>query len=159
MNPPKDSFLKHAGIAFLAALAIYALFFAFDTRMRTRRGPWQVRFEATTNQEPLIVVNQPSLGIENVRILLSGEVATNTGAFQFDIPTKMNVPYGRVRFHDLTYLPGTVTLDVFGHEVEFLPRALFLNTKEVAWQNNTTFTLAPTNKIPGLKDRDRKGRR
>lgn len=158
-NNSKDSFLRHAGIAFLCALAVYAIFFACDTRMRSRRGPWQVEFSATTNNEPLLIINQSALGIQNIRVRLEGEIATNKGSFQFDVPTKMNVPYGRVRFHDLTYLPGTVTLDLFGHEIEMLPRALFLNTKEIAWQNNTTFTLAPTNKIPGLKDRDRKGRR
>jgi len=64
-----------------------------------------------------------------------------------------------VRFHDLTNLPGTITLDLHGHEIEMLPRTLFINTKEVAWSNNALFILAPTNKIPGLKDRDYKGRR
>lgn len=159
MTQNKDSFARHAAIAFACALVVYAIFFAIDTHLRTRKGPWEVNFTATTNNEPVLVINHAKLGIENVRIHLQGETATNKGPFTFASAARLNIPYGRVRFHDLTYLPGTVTLDLFGHEVEFLPRALFLNTKEIRWQNNTTFTLAPTNKIPGLKDRDRKGRR
>ena len=91
---------------------------------------------------------------------LEGEKATNAPTVvQFDSPQHLETPYGRVRFHDLTYLPGTITLDLFGHEIEMLPRTLFINTKEVPWRNDALFILTPTNKIPGLKDRDYKGRR
>ena len=156
--PPKDNILKHAGFAFLIALVVYITFYSCDSHLRTRKGPWIVDFQSTNN-EPLIVINQPALGIQNVRILLKDETATNTGVIRFDGPQHLKPPYGRVRFHDLTYLPGTVTLDLYGHEIEMLPRTLFINTKEIPWQNDALFVLTPTNKIPGLKDRDRKGRR
>jgi hypothetical protein len=158
--PKEENILKHAAVAFVIALLGYVLFYSCDAHLRTRKGPWIVDFQATTNGEPLIVINEPRLKIENVRILLAGEKATNTpGTVRFESPQHLETPFGRVRFHDLTYLPGTITLDVYGHEIEMLPRTLFLNTKEVPWQNNALFVLTPTNKIPGLKDRDRKGRR
>ena len=159
--PPKDHIFKHAGIAFAIALVSYVFFYSCDARLRTRHGPWVVDFQITTNREPLLVIHEPQLGIHDVRIVLAGEKVTNgaAGTFRFESPLNLNVPYGRVRFHDLTYLPGTVTLDLFGHEIEMLPRTLFINTKEVAWQNDSLQVLSPTNKIPGLKDRDRKGRR
>jgi hypothetical protein len=158
--PPKDNILKHAGFAFLIALVGYVIFYSCDAHLRTRHGPWVVEFGVSTNGEPLITINQPSLKIQNVRILLEGEKATNAPTMvQFDSPQHLETPYGRVRFHDLTYLPGTITLDLFGHEIEMLPRTLFINTKEVPWRNDALFVLTPTNKIPGLKDRDYKGRR
>lgn len=158
-QPRSDNIFKHAAIAFVLALAVYVLFYSCDSRMRTRKGPWQVDFLSTNNQ-PFLVINQPALGIQNVRIQLDGEQVTNTqAAIRFDRPKGIELPYGRIRFHDLTYLPGTVTLDLFGHEIEFLPRTMVINTQEHPWQNNELIVLRPTNKIPGLKDRDRKGRR
>lgn len=158
-SPPKDNILKHAGFAFLIALLGYILFYSCDAHLRTRKGPWIVNFQASTNGEPLLVVDQAFLKI-HTQILLTGEKATNTpGVVEFKDPQHLQTPFGRVRFHDLTYLPGTITLDVYGHEVELLPRTLVLNTKEAGWTNGTTYVLTPTNKIPGLKDRDYKGRR
>ncbi len=159
-SAPKDPIFKHVGIAFALAVAGYVLLYSCDSRLRTQKGPWTVDFQTTTNQEPLLVINQPALGNEKVRILLAVETAPNRqDGVRFEHPAALPTPYGRVRFHDLTYLPGTITLDLFGHEVEMLPRALFLNTREVAWSNHSTHVLLATNKIPGLKDRDRKGRR
>jgi hypothetical protein len=158
--PPRDNILKHAAIAFVAALVVYVGFYSCDAHLRTRKGPWVVEFTQTTNQEPLLVISQEGLGIKNVRVVLEGDTVTNAaGVLRFEHPARLGTPYGRVRFHDLTYLPGTITLDVYGHEIELLPRTLFLNTKEVPWRNDSVFVLSPTNKIPGLKDRDRKGRR
>jgi hypothetical protein len=155
----KENIFKHAALAFVLALISYVSFYSCDARLRTKKGPWMVDF-LSTNNEPLLVINQPALGIENVRIQLAGEQITNMQAgVRFDRPKGIVLPYGRIRFHDLTYLPGTITLDVFGHEVEMLPRTMVINTKEKPWQNNSLTVLTPTNKIPGLKDRDRKGRR
>lgn len=158
--PGKDNIIKHAAQAFLIALIGYGFFFACDSRLRTRRGSWVVEFRSTTNQQPILIINEPKLGIRNVGILFVDEKFTNGPAVKsFETPTDLQVPFGRVRFHDLTYLPGTITLDVYGHEIEMLPRTLFLNLKEVPWKNDQLHVLTPTNKIPGLKDRDRKGRR
>jgi hypothetical protein len=156
--PPKDNILRHAATAFVLALVGYVFFYSCDARLRTRKGAWTVRFETTTNGEPMLVILQPWYKI-NTQVLLQGEKATNApGVVEFKDPKQLQTPFGRVRFHDLTYLPGTVTLDVYGHEVELLPRTLVLNTKEVGWTNGP-YVLTATNKIPGLKDRDRKGRR
>ena len=95
----------------------------------------------------------------NVHIMLMGETATNGPRHIVFNHPQIPVPYGRIRFQDLTYLPGTLTFDFYGHEVELLPRVLSINLKEYDWQPDTTYYLSATNKIPGLKDRDRKGRR
>jgi hypothetical protein len=41
-------------------------------------------------------------------------------------------------------LPGTVTLRLFGHEIELLPRVLIIDRKEHPWKAGDTIRLAPT---------------
>jgi hypothetical protein len=55
-------------------------------------------------------------------------------------------PFGEIIFFDTTYLPGTVTLDFFGHEVEIMGRTLILNFKEHPWQSGEVITLKPESK-------------
>jgi hypothetical protein len=156
--PPKDNIFKHAAIAFVIAVLGYIGFYSCDAHLRTHKGPWVVKFDANTNGEPVLLISQPFYGID-AKVVLQGEKATNTpGVVEFRDLHHIQTPFGRVRFHDLTYLPGTVVLDVYGHEVQMMPRTLTLNTKEVGWTNGT-YVLMPANKIPGLKDRDFKGRR
>jgi hypothetical protein len=59
----------------------------------------------------------------------------------FDNPIK-TVPFGKFVFHDLMYLPGTVTLELFGHEIELLPRVLIIDRKEYPWKSGATISLA-----------------
>ena len=142
--------LKHALIAFFIALVIYIAAYSIDQHLRTRKGPWRVTFTQQADGSPAIIVNQPKLNITNLKIVLAGETTANPEAtVAFDVPQKP-VPFGSVKFEDLTYLPGAVTLDLFGHEIELLPRTLFLNRKEHPWKSNTTIVLARTNKIPNL---------
>jgi hypothetical protein len=63
-----------------------------------------------------------------------------------------------VIYEDLTFLPGVVTFDLFGHEVELLPRALIANKKQVPWKSGVTIDLWPTNK-PAEPPRPPKARR
>ena len=41
-------------------------------------------------------------------------------------------------FQDPTFLPGTVTLRQFGHEIELLPRVLIIDKKEIPWRAGKT---------------------
>ena len=62
---------------------------------------------------------------------------TNTAhAFVFNDPTKTNAPFGEIVFQDLTFLPGTVTFNFFGHEVELLPRVLIVDKQERDWKSS-----------------------
>lgn len=69
------------------------------------------------------------------------------------------IPFGRRKFEDLTYLPGTLTFDFFGHELELMPRTMVANFQEIPWTNHGTVILTAAQKIPGLKDRNAKGLR
>ena len=45
---------------------------------------------------------------------------------------------GEIVFQDSTFLPGTLTLKLFGHMVEFLPRVMIIDRREVPWASNAT---------------------
>jgi hypothetical protein len=44
-------------------------------------------------------------------------------------------------FLDTTFLPGTVALSLFGHEVQLLPRVLTIDKVEKAWRSGETISL------------------
>jgi hypothetical protein len=44
---------------------------------------------------------------------------------------------------DTTFLPGTVTFELFGHEIELLPRVLMIDHEERPWLSNHPITLYP----------------
>ena len=141
-----DGLLKHAAGALLLAIVIYVGGYSLDQHLRSRRGPWRVTFTAEPSGAPAIVVDQPALGISNLKIVFNGEAASKGSAtVAFDIPQRP-VPVGKVKFEDLTYLPGTVTLELFGHEIEMIPRTLFINRLEHPWRSNTTITLSPADR-------------
>jgi hypothetical protein len=96
-------------------------------------------FATGPDREPLLVVNQRRLGIVNVRLVFPDQHLTNRvepATLVFDHPSRRGgVPFGRVVFLDTTFLPGTVTVELFGHQIELLPRALIVNKQRRAWRS------------------------
>ncbi len=138
-----DGFLKHLVIAFGLALVGYGLLYGCDRHLRMRRGAWEFTFAASAQGEPTLTIDQPFLGISKVRIVIKEE--TYEGATQrirFDKPG-IELPFGKPMFYDTTYLPGSITMDLFGHEVEVLPRTLILNFKEKPWKSGEVISLTP----------------
>ena len=133
-------------LLFAVVLALYlAVFFGIE-RARQHKGPWEVDFQTNAEGSPVLMVSQAKLGLSDVSIVVHGENATNaTGRVSFN-QVKQPVPFGRVIYEDLTFLPGVVTFDLFGHEIELLPRTLIANKKQVAWRSGLTVDLWPTNK-------------
>ncbi|MGZ8938231.1 MAG: hypothetical protein ACXW32_03365 [Limisphaerales bacterium] len=145
-----DKLPRHLAIAFGLAIVIYAAFFTCDQGLRKRKGGWDVTFGTNIAGHASIAVNHAGLGITNVQIFFESEFVTNTnpaGRVIFNKPQQL-VPFGKVKFEDLTYLPGSVAFDFFGHEVELLPRTLYLNKKEHPWESGAVFELNPSEKLP-----------
>ncbi len=87
-----------------------------------------------------MIINQPWLGLTNVSLVFQGETTlttTNVARIEFRTPrqTPFDVPFGKCVFEDLTFLPGTVTFRVYGHEIELLPRVLVVDQKENEWRS------------------------
>jgi hypothetical protein len=137
---------KHFILAFLLALVGYIIFYQLIEHRRTRNGPWRVTFSRSSADVPTIVIDQPRLAITNVQISFAGETlpATNspvTLVFGQPRPVPYEVPFGKCVFMDTTFLPGTVTFQLFGHEIELLPRVLVIDRQEHSWRADTTIAL------------------
>jgi hypothetical protein len=161
----RDNPAKHFILAFVIALLGYALVYHFIENRRTRKGPWQVTFTKTPTGHAEIVINQSTIGITNVHIFFANHPITNspasitnyqspvTYAFSQPKPVPYNVPFGKCVFMDTTFLPGTLTFQFFGHEIEFLPRILILDHQEHPWHSGEVVTLLPmearTNALDG----------
>ena len=133
-------------LSFLAVLVLYVAAFSGIEYLRHRKGAWQVNFRADATGEPVIEIAQPHVQLSGVQIFFHGERASNAaGTVRFD-RVLQPLPFGKVIYEDLTFLPGVVTFDLFGHEIELLPRVLIINKKNIPWQTGATLELWPTNK-------------
>jgi hypothetical protein len=142
--------LKQIALAFLIALLIYIVFYSGIEHRRTWRGPWLVTFTNAASI-PTLIINQPTLNIADLKITFPGQTATNTDTpVQFATPQEVpfDVPFGTCLFEDTTFLPGTVVLKLFGHEIQLLPRTLTIDRREYPWQSGQTITLSTTNTSP-----------
>ncbi len=143
--------LKHVIVAFIIAVVVYAVFFYGIEHRRTVNGPWQVIFTNSTTGVPELIISQPKLNISNLKIDFPGDKLplTNSSArLTFETPKEVPfpVPFGQCIFMDATFLPGTVTFYLFGHEIELIPRVLIINKKEYPWKWDTTISLSATNR-------------
>ena len=133
-------------IVFLVVLALYLGSFYGLEFLRHHQGPWQLEFGANTQNEPTVTIRQPASRLTNLTLVFHGEKVTNqAGSVSFGA-VKQPVPFGRLLYQDLTFLPGVLTFDFYGHEIEMLPRVLVVNKREFPWQSGTTIDLWPTNK-------------
>ena len=123
--------------AFALACALYLAGFTLDQHLRSRRGPWEVRFEPAPDGGSQLRIHHPHLGLTNPCLLSPPHTFSNAPATVRFLTPHQTIPLGRVVYDDLTYLPGVVTLEIFGHEIELLPRTLYLDRQPVAWTNTT----------------------
>ncbi len=137
---------KHFIAAFVLALVCYsALYYGIEYR-RARKGPWDVAFGHNSKGEPILVINQPVLAISNVTLAFAGETALATNLddkpfFGRPRPVPYAVPFGQCIFMDTTFLPGTLTFRLLGHEIELLPRVLMIDHDEYPWLSGTNIVL------------------
>lgn len=140
---------KQTLVLFGAVLLAYLAVFYGIEWARHRKGPWKVDFLTDEKGRPLVAVFQNHLDI-STRLYFPDVTIGRTNLSErvmFDRPKKP-VPFGKVIYEDLTFLPGVVTFDLFGHEVELLPRVLIVNKREVAWASVPTVELWSTNRPP-----------
>ena len=99
----------------------------------------------------MMVIDWAARGYRNCTLVFPGEtvpVGFETVRTNFVDPVHLpqSVPFGNWFYADLTYLPGTVTFDLFPinasatskgrrHEIELLPRGLVVNRKAHAWED------------------------
>jgi hypothetical protein len=141
-----DNPARHFIIPFLIAVAIYAISYSWIEHRRARNGPWSVAFTNAPAGMPEIVINQAKIGVTNVQIVFPGETMAPTNTqrtilFGQARAVPFDVPFGKCVFMDPTFLPGTLTFRLFGHEIELLPRVLMLDHHEHPWKNGEIISL------------------
>jgi hypothetical protein len=137
---------KSVAAGFLIVLVLYLGAFHGLEYLRHWKGPWELAFRADAQGTPEVLISQFALRLRDARLVFHGENMTNApGTVSFDRVDRQP-PLGRVIYHDLTFLPGVVTLDLFGHEIELLPRALIVDKQPFPWRSGQTIDLWPTNK-------------
>ena len=138
-----EGILKHFVVAFVLALLCYVFSYGCDRHLRLRKGPWELTFKSDAEGVPVLVINQTAIGITNVVIRIEGKtMGQSPETIEFTGPGD-SVPFGEILFFDTTYLPGTLTLELFGHEVEMMPRTLVLNFEEHPWVSGEEIVLTP----------------
>lgn len=134
---------------FILCLFAYVTFYGGCEIARRRNGPWEVTFAKETNNVPVLRITERRMGLTNVTIQFTGETAPPKEELRvYTLPNTNSTPFGVTIFQDGTVLPGTLTLDCFGHEIELLPRTMIINRKEVPWVSGTNIVLQPSEKLP-----------
>ncbi|MEY2465517.1 MAG: hypothetical protein QOD03_38 [Verrucomicrobiota bacterium] len=143
--------IKPLAISFVIALLLYLVFYNGIEHRRTRKGPWQVSFTNNASGAPAILINQPTLAITNVEIVFPAETAGTNSMASIDWaqprPVPFEVPFGKCVFMDTTFLPGSLVFEIFGHEIQLIPRMLTIDKKEQPWRSNTTVPITNSNAL------------
>jgi len=148
--------LKRVAVTFVIALAVYVVGYRGIEHGRTRQGPWKVVFTNTVSGAPAIRIDQPNVNITNVLIAFPGQaIPTAGGGGSIDFgqprPVPWEVPFGQCVFMDTTWLPGTLVFQLFGHEIQLLPRVLTIDKSERPWRSDETLVLRPAKTDAGFQ--------
>jgi len=156
---------RFLGGLFAGTLVLYLAGFYGIEHLRERKGPWRVSFDATATGGPTMTISQPALGIDGFRVVFDGADTNGlaSGELTFDEPGRnaqsmdktpessqelkqksFPVPFGECIYQDLMFLPGVVTMNLLGHQIELMPRTLVIDKKEVPWSTpRAQITLQP----------------
>ena len=131
-----DGLLKHLAICAVIAVVYYVAAFGWIEHRRTARVPWEVAFRADAAGTPSLLISQTDLHISQT-IVFAGQTIRPANLSRTIVfgQTPPDLPFGELLFQDPIYLPGTVTLRLFGHQVEVIPRVLTVDQKEYPWKS------------------------
>lgn len=142
---------KQLILIFGVVLLAYAAGYSGIEHLRNRKGPWQVGF-AQLDGVPALVIYQPALAITNVQVVFPGDTtdqATEVVHFDRARPVPYDLPFGQCVFQDTTFLPGTIAMNVFGHEVQLMPRVLTIDGIEHSWSQGQVISVSSNGMPPG----------
>lgn len=149
-NSSKDMRWKPVLAVFALTLVLYLSGFYWIESSRQKNGPWKLTFNAADSSQPEIVIEQDDLGVAPTTIQfktpeilpLDIQFPTSPVTLSFDLnQQEYELPFGEIKYRDPTFLPGVVTLEVFGAIVEFLPRTLIINQEEIPWNSKTNISV------------------
>jgi len=135
---------KQVIAVFVCSLVGYMLVFAWIEHARRKNGPWQATF-GISNGFPTLIINHSKRQLTNISIVfVDAPVPTNLPqsiAFEHGRPAPFDLPFGRCVFIDALYLPGTAACEIFGHEIQLMPRVLTIDKVERPWRSGEKILL------------------
>jgi hypothetical protein len=146
--PPQSSPWKTFLLIALAILVGYISIFYLVENSRRKSGPWELTF-TQVNNSPALLVTHAKLGLTNVTIVFPDAVATNaqqTIRFEHGRVAPFDLPFGKCVFLDTLYLPGSMAMELFGHQIQLMPRTMLIDRVEHAWLSGEKILL--TNRPP-----------
>jgi hypothetical protein len=139
------TFWKQVLLVFAVVAVGYFLVFSWIEQRRHRLGPWQVTF-ATDGGTPTLRIAQSALQLTDVTVRFTGAASPaltpQTIRFEPGRPVPFDLPFGRCVFQDALFLPGTVACQIFGHEIQLMPRKLTIDGVERAWHSGDVIELS-----------------
>ena len=142
--------LRHFAIPLGIAVLVYVIFYAGIEHRRTRKGAWEVTFTNDASGVPTLIINQTNLNITNLQSTFPSMTNRAEGA-SLDLskpqPVPYDIPFGKCVFMDTTFLPGTIVFDLFGHEIQLIPRVLTIDKKEIPWESGKIIAVSGTNGV------------
>ncbi len=162
MNEDGIKAAKAFAALFFVTLFLYITLYGGCMAVRQRGGPWVMFQDKLPDGTPVVrLEHHKLLPSHGVTLTFPGEQApsrfTNAPLMRvFNNPNTNILPYGPIEFLDVTFLPGTVAVDVFGHLIEAVPRTLFIDGREIPWVEGTNIVVPPTGKLTPEKRPKRK---
>jgi hypothetical protein len=137
-----DGILKHLALALVIALVFYVAGFTWLEHRRAAKGPWEVTFRTDAAGTPSLWIAQTNLGIgQAISFPARKAQPPNLSRAVRFAPGTTDLPFGEMLYQDPTFLPGTVTMRVFDHQIELLPRILTIDKKEYPWNGGGSLEL------------------
>jgi hypothetical protein len=146
--PPQSSPWKTFLLIAIVILIGYIAIFSWVENSRRKSGPWELTF-TQVNNSPALLVTHAKLGLTNVIIVFPDVVATNatqTIRFEHGRVAPFDLPFGKCVFLDTLYLPGSMAMELFGHQIQLMPRTMLIDRVEHAWLSGEKILL--TNRPP-----------
>jgi hypothetical protein len=94
------------------------------------------------------------VGVTNLQITFPGEtnrIEKISMTFSEPRVVPYDIPFGKCVFMDTTFLPGTIVFDLFGHEIQLIPRVLTIDKTEIPWQSEKSIAVSGTNSAPATR--------
>ena len=123
----------------LFIIAIFVLL-NFQACRNNYNHAWVFTFKSEPSR--IEIKNKKIFPLKTVTIIIKGVSLPNSFDKEITFDKKViNIPIGKIKFQDITCLPGRIIIQIDNHTIDCMERALIINGREILW------TQAVKNKI------------
>lgn len=137
-------------LPFSAAVACIALSACFRGS-----GHWQVVLH-DVDVHMAFTIQRVQNGKESLTVIFEDKYTGALKPTYYSLPKDaVSLPDTKLIFADTTMLPGRVTLQVLGHTLDIMERALIINGKDHSWNETEPIKIKRNLTMPSSETRDR----